>query len=120
MPASKQEVTKLTAIGYARRSKQRGARIASLEQQVARIRACCEIQGWAVARVVTDDGVSSGRREPWLADLVLALEADPLAKRVVVPAEVLAWLEAEAPDSWRRVVAWFEARGVRVVEVPPG
>ncbi|MFQ5520556.1 MAG: recombinase family protein [Candidatus Methylomirabilia bacterium] len=120
MPASEQEVEKLIVIGYLRRSKERRAATASLEEQAARIRAYCETQEWVLARMVTDDCVSSGRREPWLADLVVALEANPRAERVVVLAEVLAWLEANGAEAWRRVVAWFEARGVRVVEVPPG
>lgn len=41
-----------------------------------------------------------------LADLVKALEANPQAERVVMPAETLVELEAEAAETWRRVPAW--------------
>jgi hypothetical protein len=46
--------------------------------------------------------------------------AELVAERVVMPAETLAELEAEAAETWRRVRAWCEARGVRVVSVSGG
>jgi site-specific DNA recombinase len=51
------------AVGYARRSKESGARTISLEEQAARIEAYCSEQRWALADVVIDDGISGGRRE---------------------------------------------------------
>jgi hypothetical protein len=53
----------VTAIGYVRRSKESGARTVSLEDQRARIADYAQGQGWQVAEVVADDGVSGGRRE---------------------------------------------------------
>ncbi len=72
----------MVAIGYVRRSKESGARTVSLEEQTERIRAYCADQGWTVAEMVTDDGVSGGRRERLarLADRVKATGAS----RVVV------------------------------------
>lgn len=52
----------LVAIGYARRSKESGERTVSLEDQAARIRAYVTEHGWALAAIVTDDGVSGGKR----------------------------------------------------------
>ena len=57
---------------------QQGAQVYSIEppldEQVARIRAYCADQGWTVSEMVTDDGVSGGRRERLarLADRVKA------------------------------------------------
>ncbi len=51
------------ALGYVRRSKESGARTVSLEDQQARIADYCRAQGWHLAEVVVDDGVSGGRRE---------------------------------------------------------
>jgi site-specific DNA recombinase len=51
------------AIGYTRRSKESGARTVSLDDQRERIVAYCAIQGWQLADVLVDDGVSGGRRE---------------------------------------------------------
>jgi len=51
------------ALGYVRRSKESTARTVSLEDQEARIAEYCVAQGWELAEVVTDDGVSGGRRE---------------------------------------------------------
>ena len=53
----------MTAVGYVRRSKESGARTVSLEEQAAKIRAYCSERRWSLAEVVTDDGVSGGRRE---------------------------------------------------------
>jgi DNA invertase Pin-like site-specific DNA recombinase len=110
----------MTAIGYMRRSKESGPRMQNLEEQAARIRAYCEAQGWGLAELVTE------ARSWWrqdligLADLVRALEANPRAELVVMPGETLAELEAEASETWGRVRAWCEARGVRVVSVDAG
>jgi site-specific DNA recombinase len=51
------------ALGYARRSKEAGARTISLEDQQARIADYCRAQGWTVAEVLVDDGISGGRRD---------------------------------------------------------
>jgi DNA invertase Pin-like site-specific DNA recombinase len=51
------------AVGYARRSKESGARTVSLEDQRARVSAYCDDHGWTLAEILTDDGVSGGRRE---------------------------------------------------------
>ena len=53
----------MIALGYVRRSKESGARTVSLEDQRARIEAYCRAQGWTLAEVLADDGVSGGRRE---------------------------------------------------------
>lgn len=53
----------MIALGYVRRSKESGERTISLEDQQARIADYCQAQGWQIAEVVTDDGVSGGRRE---------------------------------------------------------
>jgi DNA invertase Pin-like site-specific DNA recombinase len=58
-----QRIDGVIAIGYCRRSKESGARTVSLEEQAGRIRAYCAAQGWTLAELVTDDGVSGGRRE---------------------------------------------------------
>ena len=54
----------VTAIGDVRRSKESGARTVSLEDQRARIADYAQGQGWQVAEVVADDGVSGGVRLP--------------------------------------------------------
>ena len=56
-------VVVVTAIGYVRRSKESRARTVSLEDQRARIAEYAQGQGWQVAEIVADDGVSGGRRE---------------------------------------------------------
>lgn len=53
----------MTALGYARRSKQSSDRTVSLEDQRARIVDYCAEQGWRLAEVLADDGVSGGRRD---------------------------------------------------------
>jgi hypothetical protein len=58
----------MTALGYVRRSQpSRYAwdgreRVVSLDEQRARIEAYCAAQGWTLVGVVTDDGVSGGKR----------------------------------------------------------
>jgi DNA invertase Pin-like site-specific DNA recombinase len=51
-----------TALGYVRRSKESGARTVSLDEQVAQIRRYAAAQGWELVEIVTDDGVSGGKR----------------------------------------------------------
>src|SRR5258708_5425465 len=51
------------ALGYARRSKESGARTVSLDDQRARIEVYCQDRGWRLTEVLADDGVSGGRRE---------------------------------------------------------
>lgn len=53
----------MIAVGYARRSKESGARNVSLEDQRERIVSYCTDQAWELADVLIDDGVSGGRRE---------------------------------------------------------
>ncbi len=57
------EAAAVVALGYVRRSKESGARTVSLKDQRERIAAYCDDHGWALAAVVTDDGVSGRRRE---------------------------------------------------------
>jgi DNA invertase Pin-like site-specific DNA recombinase len=58
-----QRTENVIAIGYCRRSKESEARTVSLEEQADRIRTYCAAEGWTLAELVTDDGVSGGRRE---------------------------------------------------------
>jgi len=51
------------AVGYARRSKESGARTVSLDAQQARIVAYCAERGWTLAETVVDNGVSGGKRD---------------------------------------------------------
>lgn len=53
----------MTALGYVRRSKESGERTVSLEDQGGRIADYCRAQGWQLAEILADDGVSGGRRE---------------------------------------------------------
>lgn len=53
----------MKAIGYARRSKESGERAVSLEAQRGQIDAYCAEQGFSLAEILTDDGVSGGKRE---------------------------------------------------------
>lgn len=53
----------MIAIGYCRRSKESTARTVSLEDQRARIEAYATEQGWTLVDVLTDDGISGGKRE---------------------------------------------------------
>ena len=86
-------------------------------EQAARIRAYCGARGWTLAELVTEE--RSGWRQGLvgLADLVTALDANARTESVVMSGETLAELEAEASETWGRVRAWSEARGVRVVTV---
>jgi site-specific DNA recombinase len=72
----------VTALGYARRSKESGARTVSLEDQRERIAAYCTAQGWQLAEIVVDDGVSGGRRER--LDRIAARVRATRARAVVV------------------------------------
>jgi site-specific DNA recombinase len=53
----------VTALGYVRRSKASEASTVSLEDQEVRIANYCQAQGWTLAEVLVDDGVSGGRRD---------------------------------------------------------
>lgn len=55
----------MTAIDYMRRSKETGARMVSLEEQAARIRAYCEAQRWALAELVTEARRAGGGKAWW-------------------------------------------------------
>lgn len=52
----------MAAIGYVRRSKESAQGSVSLDDQAARIRAYCDEQGFTVAEILIDDGVSGGKR----------------------------------------------------------
>lgn len=52
----------MVAIGYVRRSKESAYRTVSLEDQTARIRTYCHEQSFSLAEIITDDGVSGGKR----------------------------------------------------------
>jgi site-specific DNA recombinase len=52
----------MVVIGYARRSRESGAKTVSLDEQAGQIRRYAEAQGWTLAELVTDDGVSGGKR----------------------------------------------------------
>lgn len=53
----------MTALGYARRSKESGERTVSLEDQRERIAEYCRAHSWPLGQILVDDGVSGGRRE---------------------------------------------------------
>jgi len=60
---TEEEGPQMIAVGYVRRSKESGPRTVSLEDQRVRITEYCQTQGWPLVEIVTDDGVSGGRRE---------------------------------------------------------
>src|SRR6266478_3747727 len=53
----------LVALGYVRRSKESTVKTVSLQDQRAQIEAYAAAQGWQLAEMVSDDGISGGRRE---------------------------------------------------------
>ena len=53
----------MRAVGYVRKSKASTEQSVSLDDQSERIRTYCQAEGWDVAEVLTDDGVSGGKRE---------------------------------------------------------
>jgi DNA invertase Pin-like site-specific DNA recombinase len=53
----------IQALGYVRRSKESGERTVSLETQAAAIRQYAAANGLALDEVLSDDGVSGGRRQ---------------------------------------------------------
>lgn len=71
-----------SAIAYVRRSKQSTEKTISLVDQEARVRAYIEDQGWTVAAVVIDDGISGGKRSRF--DRIRAAVAEHRATAVVV------------------------------------
>jgi DNA invertase Pin-like site-specific DNA recombinase len=72
----------MIAVGYTRRSKESGARTVSLDDQRERVAVYCREQGWQLAEVLVDDGVSGGRRER--LDRIDALVRSTGARVVVV------------------------------------
>ena len=80
--ASRTPAVSLTALGYIRRSKESSARTVSLEDQRQRISDYCRAQSWTLTRVITDDGVSGGRRER--LDRIAAAVGEHRARAVVV------------------------------------
>lgn len=53
----------MLALGYTRRSKESTARTVSLDAQRHAVADYCARQGWQLAEVLEDDGISGGRRE---------------------------------------------------------
>ena len=80
--------TAVIAVGYARRSKasmedeRHGRRVVSVELQRERIAEYAADQRWTLIEIVTDDGVSGGRRER--LDRLAARVKATRARRVVV------------------------------------
>jgi DNA invertase Pin-like site-specific DNA recombinase len=78
----------MIALGYVRRSKatsddaREGRRVASLEVQAAKIREYAMAQGWTLAEIITDDGISGGKRER--LDRIAARVKATHAQRIVV------------------------------------
>lgn len=70
------------AVGYVRRSKESGQRTVSLDDQTARVRAYVEAQGWHLAELIVDDGISGGKRARF--DRIRAAVAAHKAQAVVV------------------------------------
>lgn len=105
----------MNAVGYARRSKESGERTVSLQDQCARIADYCQTQGWQLAEVVTDDGVSGGRRErlEHLAERVKTIRARAI---VVYHLDRFARDLAATLDYLRR----FSRRGVELHVVGRG
>jgi DNA invertase Pin-like site-specific DNA recombinase len=112
------------AVGYARRSKESGARTVSLEDQRARVTAYCLEHGWTVAEVLTDDGVSGGRRER--LDRIAQAVKHHRARAVVVyhldrfARDVAALLDALRSMSRRGVELHVVGRGRVEVESASG
>jgi DNA invertase Pin-like site-specific DNA recombinase len=101
------------ALGYARRSKasaddaRDGRRVVSLETQAAKIRDYADAQGWTLADILTDDGVSGGRRER-LERLAARVQATKARAVVVYTLDRYARDVAGLLDSLRT----FQRRGV--------
>jgi DNA invertase Pin-like site-specific DNA recombinase len=88
------------AVGYVRRSKASDERTVSLAVQEAAIRAYCAGQGWTLAGVVSDDGVSGGKRTR-LARLTAAVRASRAGAVVVHALDRFARDAAAVLDSLR-------------------
>jgi site-specific DNA recombinase len=114
----------ILAVGYARRSKESGARTVSLEDQRARVSAYCDDHGWTLAEILTDDGVSGGRRER--LDRIAAAVKRRSARVVVVyhldrfARDVAALLEALRSMSRRGVELHVVGRGRVEVDTAGG
>lgn len=112
----------MTAIGYVRRSestadtaKKRGGAVVSLEVQADAIQAETARQGWTLAAVVTEDGVSGGRRDR-LQRLAVALQTHRAQVLVVYHQDRLARDLAgllDAVRAWGRrgIGVWVVGRG---------
>ncbi|MEI8359346.1 MAG: recombinase family protein [Deltaproteobacteria bacterium] len=74
--------TSTNAIAYVRRSQQSTEKTVSLADQEARVRAYIEAQGWKVAAVLVDDGISGGKRGRF--DRIRQAVAEHRASAVVV------------------------------------
>jgi DNA invertase Pin-like site-specific DNA recombinase len=112
----------MTALGYIRRSEstastleKRGTEVLSLEIQETAIRAECDRQGWTLAGVIVEDGVSGGRRDR-LTRLSTALRSHQASVLVVYHSDRLARDLAGLLDAVR---AWNK-RGVTVYVVSRG
>ena len=105
----------MIAVGYARRSKataadaRDGPRVASLEVGAAKIREYVDAQRWSLAEVVTDDGVSGGRRER-LERLAARVKATRARAVIVYTLDRYARDVAGLLDSLRA----FQRRGVEL------
>jgi site-specific DNA recombinase len=99
----------MIAVGYVRRSKASDSRSVSIEDQRERIRDYCAEQGWTLAEVVTDDGISGGKRER-----LVRLDAVVRARqaRVVVTYH----LDRMARDA-AALLDWLERAGRRGIEL---
>lgn len=71
----------MVAIGYVRRSKESGDRTVSLQAQTEHVQEYAERQGWTLVSVLTDDGISGGKRERF--ERIKAAVKAHHAKRVV-------------------------------------
>ena len=105
----------MTTIGYVRRSKESGARTVSLEEQAARVRAYCQERGWVLAELVTDDGVSGGKRDR-LVRLAAVVKAHTARAVVVYHLDRFARHVAGMLDALRA----FTRRGVELHVVGRG
>jgi len=109
------------AIGYVRRSKaseedeRHGRRVVSVELQGEKIREYAEGQGWRLVEIVTDDGVSGGKRER-LERLATRVKATRATRIVVYHVDRFARDVAGLLDSLRS----FTRRGVELYVVGRG
>src|SRR5215470_13925552 len=99
----------IIAIGYVRRSKESTAKTVSLEDQRVQVEAYAAQRGWQMAEILTDDGVSGGRRE--------RLERlDARIREVGARAVVVFHLDRLARDA-AALLDWLERAGRRGIEL---